>query len=394
MSIKKGESINKRGDRAQGGGPAAALIGIITLMFIFYILFLPPEERKSLLEGENASLTEEGIGLLLDEAPGLLTFTEKGVFDHSISNIYLIETKNAVVLGQENPFIVKKGWFGEQQKSMVFSAGDLDNTENVVLSFQASERKGILVISLNGQKIFEGAVNLQNPPPVSLPKTLLRPTNQIDFSVTGGFFSSKKYSLTDIKVIGDITDVKKQISQNTFTISDTEKENLDSAFLDFYPICEQRTVGTLTIELNGKVIYSASPACESLNRQDLYAEDLRTGKNTLIFRIDKGSYRVEQIRVRTVLKAVKANVEFFNVKTSLYNNILDKERQVILRIEFIDDNKAKRAELNINGRKDMIDQTDNIYERDISTWVKEGNNYIEIKPLTELDVVKLQVRAD
>lgn len=385
--------MNKRGDKMQSGAPAAALIGIITLMFIFYILFLPPSERKSLLEGDNATL-EEGTGLLLDEAPGLLTFTEKGVFDHSISNIYLIETKNSVILGQENPFIVKKGWFSEQQKSMVFSAGDLDNTENVMLSFQAPERKGILVIALNGQKIFEGTVNLQNPPPVALPKTLLRPTNQIDFSVTGGFFSSRKYSLSDIKVIADITDVKKQISQNTFTISDTEKENLDSAFLDFYPICEQRTVGTLTIELNGKAIYAAAPACESLNRQDLYAEDLRTGKNTLVFRIDKGSYRVEQIRVRTVLKAVKAHVEFFNVKTSLYNDILDKNRQVILRIEFIDDNKKKQAELNVDGRKDMIDQTDNIYERDISTWVKEGNNYIEIKPLTELDVVKLQVRAD
>jgi hypothetical protein len=385
--------MNKRGDKVQSGAPAAALIGIITLMFIFYILFLPPSERKSLLEGENATI-EEGTGLLLDEAPGLLTFTEKGVFDHSISNIYLIETKNAVILGQENPFIVKKGWFSEQQKSMVFSAGDLDNTENVMLSFQASERKGTLVIALNGQKIFEGVVSLQNPPPVALPKTLLRPTNQIDFSVTGGFFSSRKYSLSDIKVIADITDVKKQISQNTFTISDTEKENLDSAFLDFYPICEQRTVGTLTIELNGKVIYAAAPACESLNRQDLYGEDLRNGKNTLVFRIDKGSYRVEQIRVRTVLKAVKAHVEFFNVKTSLYNDILDKNRQVILRIEFIDDNKKKRAELNVDGRKDMIDQTDDIYERDISTWVKEGNNYIEIKPLTELDVVKLQVRAD
>jgi hypothetical protein len=73
---------------------------------------------------------------------------------------------------------------------------------------------------------------------------------------------------------------------------------------------------------------------------------------------------------------------------------LDKERQVILRIEFIDNDKAKRAEMNLNGRKDMIDQTDNIYERDISSWVKEGNNYLELKPLTELNVVKLQVRAD
>ncbi|MEM3154666.1 MAG: hypothetical protein QW165_03835, partial [Candidatus Woesearchaeota archaeon] len=130
MISKKVILMNKRGENLQTGGPAAALIGIITLIFIFYILFLPPAERKALLEGNNYTL-EEGIGLLLDEAPGTLAFTEKGVFDHSISNVYLTETKNAVVLGQENPFIVSKGWFEEQTKSMVFSIDDLENTENV-----------------------------------------------------------------------------------------------------------------------------------------------------------------------------------------------------------------------------------------------------------------------
>jgi len=378
----------------QTGGPAATLIGVITLLFLFYILFLPPEARQELLEGGNDTDLDEEERILLDEAPGKLTFTEKGVFDHSISNIYLVETKNAIVLGRENPFVVKKGWFGEQKKTMVFPVQDLPNTENVILSFQAPERAGTLLISLNGQLIFEGKVGLQNPPPVALPKTLLRDTNILEFSAIGGFFSRKKYSLSDVKVVGDITDVQRQMSTNTFTISDTEHENLDTAFLDFFPICEQREVGVLTIELNGKVIYSAVPACESLNRQDLFAEDLRSGKNTLLFKITKGSYRVEQLRVRTILEPVKAFIDFFNIKSSVYNDILDKDREAMLLIEFVDDEKVKRAELNINGRKDMIDQRDYKYEKDISTWIREGNNYIEIKPLTELDVVKLEVRVD
>lgn len=385
--------MNRRGEKFQSGSPAATLIGILTLVFVFYILFLPAEERKVLLEGENATIAEEER-MLLDIAPGRLTFTEKSLFDHKISNVYLVETRNAVVLGLENPFIVKKGLFGEQTKSVVFGVPDLQNTENVILSFQAPERKGTLIISLNGQLIFEGLVGLQNPPPVSLPKAMLRDTNVLEFSVAGGFFSRKKFSLTDVKIVGDITDVLRQMSTNTFTVSDTERDNLESAFLDFFPICEQSAVGVLNIELNGKIIYSAVPACDSLNRQDLYAEDLRTGKNTLLFKITRGSYRVEQIKVRTLLKPVKAFIDFFNVKSSLYNDVLDKDRQVMLLIEFVDDGKVKRAEFNLNGRLSMIDQRESKYERDISSLIREGNNYIEIKPLTELDVVKLQVRAD
>ncbi len=385
--------MSKRGQKIQSGTPAAALIGIITLLFIFYILFLPPEERRALLEGENATL-EEAERMLLDEAPGRLTFTEKSVFDHNIPNIYLVETRNAVVLAQENPFIVRRGWFSEQKKTVLFTIENLENTENVILSFQTPERAGILVILLNGNRIFEGAVAVQNTPPVLLPKPLLRTVNQLEFSVEGGLLSRKRYALSDVKVIGDITDVKKQVATNTFTISATEYDNLESSFLDFFPICDQREVGVLTIELNGKIVFSAIPACESLNRQDLFVEDFRTGRNTVLFKIDRGSYRVEQIRVRTILKPVKSYIDYFNVKASLYNDILERERQVILRIEFVDDKRVKRAEISVNDRRDVIDQRENVYERDIGSLLREGNNYIEIKPLTELDVVRLLVRAD
>lgn len=386
--------MNRRGQKLQSGSPAAALIGIMTLMFIFYILFLPPSERKALLGDGNVTGDGGPEEVLLQSPVGRLQFVSRNQFDHPLPNIYLVETRNAQILAKENPFMIKKGWFSEAKRVFSFSIPDLENTENVILSFQAPERKGILVVTLNGVLIFESPVALQNPPPVGLSKSLLRESNTLEFSVKGGFLSRRKYSFADIKVIGDITDVEKQKSTNTFSVSSVEMNNFESAYLDFYPICEQRTVGTMTLELNGKLISSSVPACESLNRQDLFAEDLRSGKNTLLFKITKGSYRVEQLRVRTVLEPVKAFIDFFNVKSSVYNDILDKDREAMLLIEFVDDEKIKRAELNINGRKDMIDQRDYKYERDISTWIREGNNYIEIKPLTELDVVKLEVRVD
>jgi len=384
--------MSRRGQRS--GSPAAALVGIITLLLIFYILFLPPAEREALLEDQRLAPGEVLEEVLLDVPVGRLAFTPRDRFDHPLPNIYLIESRNAQVLGQENPFIVRKGWFGEQKKTFVFSLADLENTANVILSFQAPLRRGLLHISLNGVPIFESQVALQNPPPVSLAKALLSDRNVLEFSATGGFFSTRKYSLTDVKVIGDITDVEKQKSINTFSISDVELDNFEAAFLDFYPICDQRAVGKLTVEINGRIISSSVPACESLNRQELFSEDLNSGKNTLIFRISQGRFRIEQVRVRTHVKPVKAFVDYFEITPSLYNAVLDKRVFIILDIEFVDDGRTKQARTNINGRLDVLDQRTPKFTRDISSVVREGNNYIEIQPLTELDIVKLQVRTE
>lgn len=377
----------------QTGSPAAALIGIITLIFIFYILFLPPEERRALLEGDNVTAGEEEENVLLSTTIGRLAFVSRNQFDHPLPNIYLAETRNAQVLAQENPFTIKKGWFSEERKTIVFGI-NVQNTENVILSLQATERRGVLNIMLNGVKIFEAQVQSQNPPPITLSKTLLRDTNTIELYVTGGFLASKRYSLSDVKIVGDITDPTKQIAINTFSISDAEIDNFESGYLNFYPICEQQEIGQLIIELNDKIISSAVPACESLNRQEIYEEDLRDGKNTLTFKITKGNYRIEQVRIRTMVKPVKAFVDFFDVKSSLYNDVLDKSKKIILTIEFVDDGRAKRAETNVNGKLDVIDQKGPTFTRDISAVVREGNNYLEIRPLTELDIVKLEVRVE
>ncbi len=393
-SGKKGDFMNRRGQKLQSGSPAAALIGIMTLIFIFYILFLPPSEREALLGDGNVTGDGGPEEVLLQSPVGRLQFVSRNQFDHPLPNIYLVETRNAQILAKENPFMIKKGWFSEAKRIFSFSIPDLENTENVVLSFQAPERRGTLVIMLNGALIFESPVPLQNPPPVALSKSLLRESNTLEFSVKGGFLSKRKYSFADIKVIGDITDLEKQKSTNTFSISSVEMSNFESGYLDFYPICEQKSVGTMVIELNGKLISSSVPACESLNRQELYLEDLRDGKNTLIFRIVKGSYRIEQVRTRTVIKPVRAWVDFFDVKPSLYNSVLDKKARIILDIEFVDDGRVKRAKTNINGKLDVIDQREPKFARDISSIIREGNNYIEIQPLAELDVVRLEIRAE
>ncbi|MBW3019098.1 hypothetical protein KY329_02860 [Candidatus Woesearchaeota archaeon] len=382
--------------KGQSASGASALIGIMTLIFIFYIIFLPPSERQELLQ---EGVTEEGgtavqTGTLLREIPGKISFVEQEVFDHLIPNIALVETKYAAILGRESPFTVKKSIWGEDTKSFRFNIDDLENTENVMLNFQVLKGKGVLHIELNGETIFENTVQIQNPPPIQLPKNLLRDTNVLFFKAMGGIMEGKEYSLTDVKILGDITDKSAQEATNTFRITDTEYDNLRMSYLDFYPICDQTEAGIMRIYVNGKVVYSAVPACESPNRQELYLEDLRSGKNTVIFEIDKGAFRIEDIRVRNSVEPTKAFIDFFDISDTLYDQVVNGEASVVLKIEFVDERDRKQAEVNINGRLDAIDQYKREYEREISNIVGEGNNYIEILPLTDLNIAKLEVRVE
>src|SRR3989338_7670751 len=107
-------------DKTNTGGPAATLVGILTLMFIFYILLLPADERRDLLDTNN-STTTESERVLLNETPGHLTSSQKSVFDHLIPNIYLSESRNAAVLANENPFTVRNGRFSQARKIIQFS---------------------------------------------------------------------------------------------------------------------------------------------------------------------------------------------------------------------------------------------------------------------------------
>lgn len=385
----------KRGGKTQSGGPAVTLVGIMTLLFLAYILFLPPVEREALLEGEDY-LDRDSISgeLLLDESPGRIEFIETNVIDHNLANIYLAATSEATVIHAANPFVVKKGFFKDQKKNVLFSIPDLDKTENIILSLQAPTRKGVLHIALNGQPIFESRITIQNVPPIRLPKQLLQPANQLTFWVSGGFFSKKHYVLNDVKIIGDVADIGRRTATSTFSISNTELENLDTAALDFYPLCRQADAGTLTITLNAKVISSGVPSCEGLNRQELFKEDFLKGKNIITWHVDRGSYRVEQMRVRTTLEDVDTYIDYFEVNSSLYNRILDNRRDVILKIEFVDDGDRNHARLNINGRFDVIDQDEPEYEEEISQYLREGNNYLELRPLDELNVARIQIEVE
>ena len=87
-------------------------------------------------------------------------------------------------------------------------------------------------------------------------------------------------------------------------------------------------------------------------------------------------------------------MEFFTIEESEWEKIENNEKEVILDIEFVDDNMNKRLEVNINGRRTMVDQTLPHYTKDITNYVKTGNNYIQLQPKTEVIIAELEVRFE
>ena len=382
--------------RAQAG----SLIGIIVLLLVFYILFLPPEERRELLDEDEFPGDSRAPGVRFGEAlfqasPGQLTFLPQESFEHFIPNILLSEESQATVLAEANPFIIKKGWFRKDFKNVSFILPDLETVDNVVISFQTPKNLGRLKIVLNGIPIFEEDINVNNPPPILIPKSLLQLRNQIQFQVWGfGLIFPREYQIDDFKVIGEITDVRKQEALNAFSVPSIEFQNIESGYLGFYPVCDQNNVGILDITFNGKNIYSAVPVCDSPGRQELFQEDFESGKNTLRFELRSGRARLEQILVKSFVKPTKGFSDFFFVEPDLFNAIVTGAAHTVLVVEFVDDGRLKEARTNINGRLDVISQREPVFIRDISPIVRDGNNFVGLEPMGDLNVMNIEVRVE
>ena len=224
--------------------------------------------------------------------------------------------------------------------------------------------------------------------------------NDFEFSVSSvgyKFWKTNEYSLDDIKIVGDITDKSKQESRNIFTLTGTELSNIDGAHLRFVPYCRsEANVGVLDVFLNNRELFSAVPVCEDPYKQEIPLGILDSGENRIIFRTNKGSYSVEQIRVKFEEKDIKTTVYYFEVNQSVIDEIEDGEKDIILTIEFVDDEKNKRADININDRLFTIDQEKRIFTKTLNddddpNYIKEGNNFIEIRPRTMLDIVEIKV---
>jgi len=383
--------------KSQGGMNAAVLVAIIAGLIILYIVFLPSSERKKLIEERATETTSGGdtSNVLLKAFPGMLSTSSNLEDEKEIPNIFLVETTNAKEMEKINPFIVRSGWFDKKAKKIDFWLEDPDNTDNVVVSFTAKKREGILTIKLNNVIVFENELTSEIIEPVKLDKKLLQKTNLLEFSVSSvglKFWTTNEYSLENVRIIGDITDTSKQESTNLFTLSDSEFSSMDKATLKFIPYCGNvNDLGTLDIYINNKKLFSSVPVCDNAYRQSVPKSALNEGENNIVFKTSKGSYSVEQIRIALEFKEPAVKTYFFEVSSDAFQSIRNGNDDAVLTIKLVDDNKQKRAKLDVNGHIETIETDKAAFSKNINSRISEGNNYLRLEPLEDMEVVELKI---
>lgn len=384
--------------KSQSGINAAVLIAIIAGLIILYILFLPSVERERFLEGKEkkTETIKEEDKILLKEFPGRIDII-KDIEEKDIPNVFLFETTNAKELEKFNPFIVRYGWFDKKAKTLTFSFENVENIDNVILTFSAKKHDGVLSIKLNNELIFENDIESETVEPITLRKGSLDKQNTLEFSVSSvgyKFWRTNEYTLDGIRIIGDITDKSRQEAQNVFNLKSEEFINIEKATLKFIPYCSNvPDVGVLEISINGRNIFSAIPVCEDAYRQIIPTGIFNSGANNIIFKTNKGSYSIEQIKFEFEAKETKTKVFFFEINETFFKKIMDNNLDVILTLEFVNDKENKRADININDMLLSLDQEEKVFTKNIKSRIRQGNNFIEIRPRTVLDIVEVKVEV-
>ncbi|MFO8016622.1 MAG: hypothetical protein R6U32_05950 [Candidatus Woesearchaeota archaeon] len=334
------------------GASAAVLVGVIAALIVIYILMIPPEDRAELLDENTTADSGGGTSLsgpnstLLVESPGRLDYISQKEVEHTLPSVNLYTTTDAVVLQSRQSIYVKNAWFDKSKVNLTFSIPEIEHTEDILLSFNVKNRRGRLIMKLNGNEIVNNEFNSANAEPIKLPKRLLEDHNTLEIMVSGvgwKFWRTNEYILENIKITADVTDVSTRESELVFQVTGTEKNNLDRVFVKFFPDCDIKEVGPLEIVLNNNRIYSSVPDCGILRPLEVSPHLLLSGENKLKFSTTEGSYLIDNIVVKTDLKEMVYPTYYFEINKSIHDDIVEGDIDVILYFEFVGDTEQKKA---------------------------------------------------
>lgn len=388
--------------KAQAAAGAAVLVAIIAGLLIMFIVLAPPEERAKLL-GETYTSTGTGtssssgvVTNFLQVSPGKVDYFPKDKIEHPLPIINIQTKVESKVLAEKNMAYSKKAAFTEETSNFKFSIDNLDNIDNVFLNFRVKALQGRLIVTLNGDKIYNSEAPENQDLILSLPKTSLKEMNEVIFSVSSSglaFWSTNEASLEEIQVVGDIVNKEAQSAKSIFIISKTEKDNLEKVTLKFKPDCIYGQAGKLAISINGDEIYNALPDCDlSIVPLEFSSDKISVGENEINFKTEKGTYILSNLIIASKLKDMDFPTYYFDLSNERYEEIKAGKYKLRVKLDFVDTTEWKNGELIFNGHTNQFETKKINALWDLSEDIVQGSNSIKIKPKKTLEIREL--RAD
>lgn len=327
--------------RAQASAPsnssgAAFLILLIAVLFILYILFLPPQDRDALLQDGSVPGTPNtpsgGYSHLIGSMPlnqqvGQIDYVRDSVITHELSGFTIYTQTDARLITSMNSLYVKNSAFDKKAVELPFSI-DKSATNNVHLSFNVFRPSGTLHIYFNGELLFEGKLNEGTPSPIAISQSMLKNNNIIYFTVSKpgfAFWKLNQYELRNVMLTGDITDDSNNFNMQKVYLAQSEYKHMTDATISFKPDCSYDDVGKISLSLNGKRIYYGVPDCGLMNFVDVGKGTLVQGENKLDFTSEKGSYLVDQLKVDVKLEDPQYPIYYFDLNEDLFTSASDSQ---------------------------------------------------------------------
>jgi len=390
--------------RGQAAG-AGILVAVIAIAIITFVIFISPEERSQILDEDfsdttGASRTDELEDAttsvnLLKESPGRIDFLSQTEIDHPLPSVNIYTKTESQVLAEKASTFAKKSVFSEEQGNFKFTLGEIGLTENVLLAFEVTELSGRLIITFNGENIFDGELKEGNPAPILLPQSFLKRDNELVFTMSSpgfAFWKTNKVVLQNVKIVGDVTDIDVRSSRHTFLVSETEKRNLEKATLKFEPDCRFGEVGPLLVSLNGEELYNAVPDCDLAFVPIEFSPDLLIqGENSVTFTTTTGVYVLSHVVIESELTEIEFPTYYFELSQEDYEDVKNEDKRVRLRLDFVDVVSSKYGEIVFNGYQNHFDTRESSIALDVSQDILAGTNSVKIKPRKTIEVRELKV---
>ncbi|MDD9953931.1 MAG: hypothetical protein OXR66_06360 [Candidatus Woesearchaeota archaeon] len=435
---------SRRGQHGASG--AAILIAIIAGLMVLYLLFLPPADREEILFGDGQGgpqygapggygggapiyhgagsggvFRQYGPTILLTATPGTLRLLTAAVIEHSLPSATIFTRLNTHVVKSMDSAIVKNGVFAQRGLDIEFTATRRAAT-NYLLSFNVDKAgSSPLRVLVNGHVLYERPVRERSPPPIALPVDYLQDgTNTVTLetdSIGLAFWKPNTYHLHNVLISADLIDVSGSVSEQTFSMPESELSALERAELQFVPECDPRDVGRLTVQLNKRyvrnpvnvsqvlldennrtvqvpnILYSGHVDCGVLFKTDVAAEYLHLGENRLLFASDGGQYVVSRVKVISHLRENDYPVYYFNIPPDMYDVIDHGQQALRLTMAFPDYRGIKSGEVVLNGFVQSFHTPDVGYQALLDpAIITPGPNTIQIVPhVDKLDVREMRI---